>query len=78
MISDFGILRPHPATEELQLTALFEGVTSADAQAAVGWSLSLADRIDTVAPPSDLELEALRALHARTREAHSQPVRIPV
>jgi glutaconate CoA-transferase subunit B len=78
VISDFGILRPHPETGELQLTSLFEGVTRADAQAAVGWSLSLADRIDTVAPPSDLELEALRALHARTREAHSQPVRIPV
>jgi glutaconate CoA-transferase subunit B len=78
VISDFGILRPHPETEELQLAALFEGITAADAQAMVGWPLRLADRIDTVMPPSKPELDALRALHARTREAHRRPVRIPL
>jgi glutaconate CoA-transferase subunit B len=78
VISDFGILRPHPETEELQLSSVFEGITAEDAQAAVGWPLQLAERIDTVAPPSDLELDALRALHARTREAHRRPVRIPI
>jgi len=78
VISDFGVLRPNPETDELQLTALFEGVTVADAQAAVGWTLQFADRIDTVAPPNDAELDALRALNARTREAHRRPVRVPL
>lgn len=78
VISDFGILSPHPDSDELQLTALFPGITVADAQAAVGWPLQLAERIDEVAPPSTSELEALRALNARTREAHARPVRIPL
>ena len=78
VISDFGILTPHPETEELQLTALFEGITAAQAQAAVGWPLKLADDIATVAAPSELELQALRALNQRTEQAHRQPVRIPV
>ena len=78
VISDFGVLTPHPDRDELQLTALFPGITVAEAQAAVGWPLRLAERIKAVAPPSDLELATLRALNARTREAHARPVRIPL
>ncbi len=78
VISDFGILTPHPETDELQLTALFEGITPAQAQAAVGWPLSLADEIASVPAPSEVELQALRALNERTEQAHRQPVRIPV
>jgi glutaconate CoA-transferase subunit B len=78
VISDFGVLRPDADSGELQLAALFDGLTVADAQAMVGWPLRVADRVETVAPPSDAELGALRALHARTREAHRQPVRIPL
>ena len=57
---------------------LFEGATIGEARAAIGWPLQLADRIDTIAPPSAHELDTLRALHARTREAHARPVRIPL
>jgi len=78
VISDFGILTPHPETEELELTALFEGVTAAQAQAMVGWPLKLAQEIDRVAAPSEIELQALRALNQRTEQAHRRPVRIPV
>jgi glutaconate CoA-transferase subunit B len=78
VISDFGILTPHPETDELQLTALFEGVTAAQAQASVGWPLKLAREIALVATPSEVELQALRALNLRTEQAHRQPVRIPV
>ena len=77
VISDFGILAPHPGTEELQLAALYPGVSAADAQSAVGWPLQLAARIEQVEPPTAVELETLRALHARTARAHSQPVHIP-
>lgn len=77
VISDFGILTPHPETEELQLTALFEGITAAQAQEAVGWPLKLAQDIAAVPAPDALELQALRALNERTEQAHRRPVRIP-
>jgi len=77
VITDFGILTPEPGSEELRLTALFAGVSADEARAAVGWPLRVAATVATVDPPTPLELETLRALHARTREAHRRPVCIP-
>jgi glutaconate CoA-transferase subunit B len=77
VITDFGVLTPEPVTDELQLTALFNGVDVAAATAATGWPLKVATEVATIAPPTVIELETLRALHARTREAHSRPVRLP-
>jgi glutaconate CoA-transferase subunit B len=77
VITDFGLLEPDPQTEELMLTALFEGVTVDEARVAVGWPLQAAASLAPVAPPSPLELETLRALHARTREAHGRRVQLP-
>jgi glutaconate CoA-transferase subunit B len=77
VITDFGVLTPEPVSEELRLSALFPGVIADEARAAVGWPLHVAGRLDTIEPPSALELETLRALHARTREAHRRPVRLP-
>ena len=77
VITDFGLLTPAPDSEELQLTALFPGVTVDEARAAVGWPLEVAATIASIAAPNAHELETLRALHARTREAHARPVRIP-
>jgi hypothetical protein len=37
VITDFGILTPHPVTDELQLSALFADVTVDDVRAAIGW-----------------------------------------
>jgi glutaconate CoA-transferase subunit B len=77
VITDYGILTPAVVSDELHLTALFAGATLADAKAATGWPLQVAPDVATVAAPSARELETLRALHARTREAHSRSVRIP-
>jgi glutaconate CoA-transferase subunit B len=77
VITDFGVLTPEPETEELQLAALYPGVTTEEARAAVGWPLRVAADVAAIAPPTPHELETLRALHARTREAHSRPVRLP-
>ena len=77
VITDFGVLKPHPASDELQLTALFDGSTIDEARAATGWPLKVAATVETIAPPTQVELETLRALHARTREAHRRPVRLP-
>jgi glutaconate CoA-transferase subunit B len=49
-----------------------------EARAAVGWPLEVAATIASIAAPNAHELKTLRALHARTREAHARPVRLPV
>ena len=77
VITDFGELTPEPGSEELVLSALFPGVTVEEARAAVGWPLRFAAEIATLDPPRTEELETLRALHARTREAHRRPVQLP-
>jgi glutaconate CoA-transferase subunit B len=77
VITDFGLLEPDPRSEELTLTALFQGATAEEARAAVGWPLAIAARLATLAPPTAPELDTLRALHARTREAHSRAVQVP-
>ena len=77
VITDFGLLTPEPGTDELRLTALFPGVTVDAARAATGWPLAVAAEPATLDPPTPLELDTLRALHARTREAHRRPVRLP-
>ena len=78
VITDFGMLAPHPQTQELQLSALFYGVREEEARASVGWPLALASHVGIIDPPTPKELETLRALHARTRAAHAQPMALPL
>jgi glutaconate CoA-transferase subunit B len=77
VITDFGVLTPEPGSEELVLSALFEGATAEEARAAIGWPLRTVAKVEMIEPPTSVELEALRALHARTREAHARPVHVP-
>lgn len=70
VITDLGVLRPHPVTREFELVALHPGATREQAIAATGWKLKIADRLDTTPAPTKDELEVLRALHARTARAH--------
>jgi len=74
VITDFGILRPRGGDGELVLAALYPEATAAEARAAVGWPLALAETLEQVPPPTELELRTLRELEARTAAAHSQPV----
>lgn len=78
VITDLGVLEPDAGTRELTLHAIFEGVTVDAVRAACGWPLRIAETVDAVAPPTADELTTLRALHERTRKAHSQRVRILV
>ena len=75
VVTDLGILRPHPETRELELRERYQGVTVEQVRAATGWPLRVADRVATLPPPTTLELDVLRDLHARTREAHRNQVR---
>jgi len=76
VITDLGVLRPHPQSEELQLAALYPGVTVEDVRGATGWPLAIADDLETLPAPVPAELSVLRELEARTRTAHASPVRI--
>jgi glutaconate CoA-transferase subunit B len=78
VITDFGVLRPHPVTEELELAALYPDVTVEAARAATGWPLAVAAQLETLPPPEARELTALRELEARTQRSRARPVRIPV
>jgi glutaconate CoA-transferase subunit B len=78
VITDFGILRPHPASEELQLAAIYPGVTPAAARAATGWPLALLGEPELLSPPSAPELQVLREMQAATESAHRALVRIPL
>jgi glutaconate CoA-transferase subunit B len=78
VITDLGVLKPAPGSEELQLVARFENARVEDAGKATGWPLQIAERLEVVEPPSDEELRILRDLHERTRLAHARPVELPV
>lgn len=78
VITDFGILAPAPGSEELSLTALYVDATIEEACASVGWPLAVASQLERIAPPTTLELDTLRALHARTASAHQRPVALPL
>jgi glutaconate CoA-transferase, subunit B len=76
VITDLGVLRPHPESDELQLTALYPGVTVEAARKATGWPLRVAAELEVLAPPDPQTLAILRDLHARTRAAQASRVRI--
>ena len=78
VITDLGVLRPHPDTDELQLVALYPGVTMEAARQATGWPLRVAAELEVLAPPDPETLVRLRDLHARTRAAQASRVRIPL
>ncbi len=69
VITDLGVLRPDPETEELTLTALHPGSSVEAAREATGWSLEVADGLATTEPPTDEELAVLRDLRNRTAAA---------
>lgn len=76
VITDFGMLRPHSETDELQLTGVYPGVTVEEVRTATAWPLRVADDVEPLSAPDPAELACLRDLHARTRTAHEHPVKI--
>ena len=78
IVTDVGILKPHPETAEFALTTVYPGVPAEDARAAIGWPLTVLPTLETHAAPTAPELAALRALESRTAAAHREPVRLPL
>jgi glutaconate CoA-transferase subunit B len=69
VITDLCILRPHPISRELQVTSIHRGTSPETISASAGWDLQFAEDCGETQPPSSDELEALRALKARTAAA---------
>jgi glutaconate CoA-transferase, subunit B len=63
VITDLGVLERRDG--ELTLVAVHSGVGVEDVQAATGWDLRVADDLGETEPPTDAELEALRALKTK-------------
>jgi glutaconate CoA-transferase subunit B len=62
VITDLGVLEPHPETRELVLTGVHPGVEVAAVREATGWDLRVADDVVTTPAPTDEELAVLREL----------------
>jgi glutaconate CoA-transferase subunit B len=62
VITDLGILEPHPVSRELVLTKVHSGVSPGAVVAATGWNLQVADDIGETDPPTARELAVLREL----------------
>lgn len=78
VITDFGVLSPHPDSDELMLSAVYEGVNVDNVRRATGWDLLVAETLEKIAPPTENELQVLRALHERTRTQHAKPAQLPI
>jgi len=70
VITDHGMMKPDPETQELVLVALYAGGTVEATRQATGWPLRVAEDVERIEPPTDDELRVLRDLHERTRRAH--------
>jgi glutaconate CoA-transferase subunit B len=64
VITNLGVLTPHPDTCELTLVSVHPGATVEQAQAATGWPLAVSPELSTTDPPSPEELSVLRRLEA--------------
>lgn len=73
VITDLCVMQPDPETAELTVTSLHPGITRDEVQARCGWSLRFAAHVADTAPPTSVEIEVLRELHARTARAHGVP-----
>ena len=71
VVTDLGVLEPHPETRELELTAVHEGVTVEEVRGATGWALRVGRDVRTLPLPTGEELAILRDLQERTRAAHA-------
>jgi glutaconate CoA-transferase subunit B len=60
VITDKAVLNFANPEREMQLNALYPGVTAEDVQAEVGWPLRLTERIEEITAPTSEELHLIR------------------
>ncbi|HEV7277323.1 MAG TPA: CoA-transferase subunit beta [Devosiaceae bacterium] len=72
LITDLCIWKPDPETKEFTVTSLHPGVTREMVQETCGWTVRFGEALEETPPPTELELQTLRDLKARTAAAHGQ------
>jgi glutaconate CoA-transferase, subunit B len=70
LITDLCVFEPDPVTKEMTVTQVHPGVTRDRIDANTGWQVKYAADVAVTPAPTDTELEVLRQLKARTRQAH--------
>jgi glutaconate CoA-transferase subunit B len=65
VITDLGVLEPHPETKQLVLTEIHPGVEPEHVREQTGWELEIASDLQTTPPPTEQELTALRQLTSK-------------
>jgi glutaconate CoA-transferase subunit B len=71
VITDLGVLRPDPETNELRLVGVHPGIDVDHIVANTGWPLEVVSEPATTEPPTQEELRILRDLKERTAIAHA-------
>mgnify|MGYP003630507724 CR=1 FL=1 len=71
MVTDLAVWRPDPVTREFTVVSLHPGVSREMVQAECGWTVRFADSLDETPSPTEIEIDTLRDLNARTKAAHS-------
>jgi glutaconate CoA-transferase, subunit B len=71
VVTDLCLMRPDPATRELVVVSLHDGVTREQVEAHTGWAVRFAADLARTPPPTPQELAALHDLRARTARAHA-------
>ncbi len=70
LITDLAIWRPDPETREFTVVSLHPGVTRDQVQSTCGWTVKFAEGVEETPAPTEIELNTLRDLKARTQAAH--------
>lgn len=70
LITDLGVMEPHPETREFELSVIYPGVAVEQILAATGWPLRIRDQLMLRDVPTAKQLTTLRDLKARTSAAH--------
>jgi glutaconate CoA-transferase subunit B len=72
IITDLCIMEPEAGSNEFIVTSIHPGVTREQIVEATGWPIRFAEQVVETEAPTQLELDALRALEERTAIAHGQ------
>ncbi len=70
LITDLCVFEPDAATKEMTVVSIHPGITREAIGANTGWKVRYANKVTETPTPTAAELEALRAIHERTRIAH--------
>lgn len=70
LVTDLCIMRPDATTKEFVVVSLHPSVSRSRVQENTGWAVKFAEAVEKNRPPTQLELETLRELNARSARAH--------